>query len=131
MTENEDPIYIDRRKLDADGEVKEPVFTLAAPELSYEAPLPMAEYLLIKQNASETTYDGTSFVIPDAHRKDADWGVVIACGPDVVQTTVRPGDLVKFRTYNAETLKFNNEDFVLLNVHDLQLRQAGTYVLNA
>jgi co-chaperonin GroES (HSP10) len=127
----EEPIYVDRRKLDADGEVKEPVFSLAAPELSYESPLPMAEYLLIKQNASETTYAGTSFLIPASARKDADWGVVIACGPDVPSTVVKPGDLVKFRVYNAETLRIGGEDFILLNVHDLQLRQAGTYVLNA
>lgn len=130
MTEK-DNVFIDRRSLEADGELKDPVFALAAPKLSYEAPIPMAEYLLIKQNARETTYAGTSFVIPDSARKDADWGVVIACGPDVALTAVKPGDLVKFRTYNAETLKVNGEDFVLLNVHDLQLRQAGTYVLNA
>lgn len=125
----DEPIYVDSRSLDADGEVKEPVFSLAAPELSYEAPMPMSNYLLIKQNASETTYAGTSFYIPDSARKDADWGVVIACGPDVVPTVVKPGDLVKFRTYNAEDLIFNGEKFVLLSAHDLQLRQAGTYVL--
>ena len=126
----DEPIYVDRRKLDAEGEVKEPVFTLTAPELSYEAPLPMSDYLLIKQNARETTYAGTLFLIPDSARKDADWGVVIKCGPDVAKGVVNPGDLVKFRSYNAETLRVNNEDFILLNVHDLQLRQAGTYVLN-
>ena len=126
----DEPIYVDRRKLDAEGEVKEPVFTLTAPELSYEAPLPMSDYLLIKQNARETTYAGTLFLIPDSARKDADWGVVIKVGPDVSKGVVNPGDLVKFRSYNAETLRVNNEDFILLNVHDLQLRQAGTYVLN-
>lgn len=125
----DEPIYVDSRSLDADGQLTEPVFSLATPELSYEAPLPMSDYLLIKQNARETTYAGTLFFIPDSARKDADWGVVIECGPDVAPTVVKPGDLVKFRTYNAETLKVNGEDFVLLNVHDLQLRQAGTYVL--
>jgi co-chaperonin GroES (HSP10) len=125
----DEPIYVDSRSLDADGQLTEPVFTLTAPELSYESPVPMAEYLLIKQNARETTYAGTLFLIPDSARKDADWGVVIECGPDVAPTVVKPGDLVKFRTYNAENLKVNGEDFVLLSVHDLQLRQAGTYVL--
>jgi co-chaperonin GroES (HSP10) len=131
MTETTE--FIDRRKLDADGEVKNRIFELATPDLSYDAPVPMSNYVLIKQNAAETTYEGTRFFIPSSAQRAVDWGVVIAIGPDLQAATpqpVKPGDLVKFRVYSAEDIAFNGEKFFLLSVHDIKLKQSGTYVIS-
>ena len=127
----DEPIYVDSRSLDADGQLTEPEITIPAWAVEYDAPLPMSEYLLIRPNIQDDTYAGTRFIIPDVAKKDPEWGVVEKCGPDVPESVVKPKDLVKFRHYNVETILINREEFVLVNVHDLQLRQEGHHVLNA
>ena len=91
-------------------EVAEPVEELVEPEpepdpeFGYVAE-PLHSYVFIKPLPPE--HQGR-LIIPKAYQSNSDQGFVHACGPDV--ECIRPGDLVLFDKYAAES-----ERFVLLD----------------
>lgn len=102
----------------------------------YEDPKPMTNHVLVKQNAKETTYAGTRFLIPDSAQQSPNEGVVVAIGPDLELKDVPretwpiiPGDLVTFGRFNAEPVTIGGEEFALVCFHDIKLRQKVTYAV--
>ena len=131
----------DKRKFDAEGNMvaiaEEPVGAEKLGQLLseiprvYEDPSPMTNHILVKQNAKETTYAGTRFVIPDMAQQSPNEGIVVAIGPDINPEYVKPGDLVTFGRFNAEPVAIGGEEFMLVCFHDIKLRQKVVYAINA
>ena len=138
----------DKRKFTADGE---PVATPEGDELApqsvavtdaevakflveapkvYDDPKPLNDRVLIKQQAAETVYAGTTFVIPDVAQKNPNAGIVIAIGPEVdAEKDCAPNDLVIFNRYSAEEITLDGEQFVHVSKHDIHLRQRVSYAV--
>lgn len=112
-----------------DAEVSK--FLAEAPKV-YDDPKPLNDRVLIKQQAAETTYAGTTFIIPDVAQKNPNAGIVIAIGPDVdAEKDCAPNDLVIFNRYSAEEITLDGEQFVHVNKHDIHLRQRVSYATHA
>lgn len=112
-----------------DEEVKQ--FLTEAPKV-YDDPKPLNDRVLIKQNQAETTYAGTTFIIPDVAQKNPNAGVVIAIGPEVdAEKDCAPNDLVIFNVYSAEAVELDGEKFVHVSKHDIHLRQRVSYAIQA
>ena len=113
----------------------EPAFTtLAEVDRVYSEPLPIKDYLLVRQNAKETTYHGTRFVIPESAQEHPNKGVVVAVGPELagsetVAAPVKPGDVVTFGRYNAEPIDIDGETYQLVRFHDVKLVESVTYAI--
>ena len=154
---------IDRRTRDGEKPVEESpeVIDLETPELSckdseepkeepkkivlaeldrnYDDPQPIFNYLLVRQNAAETTWNGTHFIIPDSIRQSPNEGVVVAIAEFYIVDgkefpmidKVAPGDIVKFSKYNAEPLKCDDEDFVLVSIFDVKFRRKVSYGISS
>ena len=112
---------------------------LIAVDHVYSEPTPIRDYILVRQNAAETTYAGTRFVIPDSARQNPNKGVVVAVGPELapgkdtggqeVPGPVKPGDMVTFGRFNAEPIDMDGEEFQLVRFHDVKLVESVTYAL--
>jgi co-chaperonin GroES (HSP10) len=110
-----------------DAEVSK--FLQEAPRI-YEDPIPLNDRVLIKQKDAETTYAGTTFIIPDVAQKNPNAGVVIAIGPEVdAIKDCGPGDLVIFNVYSAEEVVLESQRFVHCSKHDIHMRQRVTYAV--
>ena len=106
------------------------MFLAEAPKV-YDDPKPLNDRVLIKQHAAETTYAGTTFIIPDVAQKNPNAGVVIAIGPEVdADKDCAPNDLVIFNRYSAEEVTLDGEQFVHVNKHDIHLRQRVSYAVS-
>ena len=111
-----------------DAEVSK--FLAEAPKV-YDDPKPLNDRVLIKQHAVETTYAGTTFIIPDVAQKNPNAGIVIAIGPEVdAEKDCAPNDLVIFNRYSAEEVTLDGEQFVHVNKHDIHLRQRVSYAVS-
>ena len=112
-----------------DEEVKQII--TQAPKV-YDHPRPLNDRVLIKQHQAETTYAGTTFIIPDVAQKNPNAGVVIAIGPEVdAEKDCAPNDLVIFNVYSAEAVELDGEKFVHVSKHDIHLRQRVSYAVQA
>ena len=132
----------DKRKFTAEGERTEVEpetvavtdaevykFLQESPKI-YDDPKPLNDRVLIKQQAAETTYAGTTFIIPDVAQKNPNAGIVIAIGPEVdAEKDCAPNDLVIFNRYSAEEITLDGEQFVHVSKHDIHLRQRVTYAV--
>ncbi len=125
--------------LDNRKKVIEEGITLAEVDRVYSDPEPIKNYVLVRQNAKETTYHGTRFVIPESAQQNPNKGVVVAVGPDLapkmvedkqVPGLVKPGDVVTFGRFNAEAIEVDNEPFMLVCWHDVKLIQRVAYAIN-
>jgi co-chaperonin GroES (HSP10) len=104
-------------------------FLAEAPKV-YDDPRPLNDRVLIKQHVAETTFSGTTFVIPEVAQKHPNAGVVIAIGPEVdAEKDCAPNDLVIFNVYSAEEVTLDGERFVHVSKHDIHLRQRVTYAV--
>jgi co-chaperonin GroES (HSP10) len=109
--------------------------TLAEVDRVYSEPTPIKDYLLVRQNAKETVYHGTRFLIPESAQEHPNKGVVVATGPDLWRTEppaapVKPGDVVTFGRYNAEEIEIDGEIYQLVRFHDIKLVESVTYAIN-
>jgi len=112
-----------------DAEVKQ--FLSEAPKV-YDDPRPLNDRVLIKQHQAETTYAGTTFIIPDIAQKNPNAGVVVAIGPNVdPEKDCAPNDLVIFNVYSAESVELDGEKFVHVSKCDIHLRQRVSYAVAA
>jgi co-chaperonin GroES (HSP10) len=110
-----------------DAEVSK--FLAAAPKV-YDDPRPLNDRVLIKQHVAETTFAGTTFVIPEVAQKHPNAGIVIAIGPEVdAEKDCAPNDLVIFNVYSAEEVTLDGERFVHVSKHDIHLRQRVSYAI--
>lgn len=96
---------------------------------SYSNPTPLGENVLVKQNAAATTYRGTKFIIPDVVQQAPNMGIVVAVGPKIEADVMKPGDLVTFGRYNAEPIDVDGEQYQLVSIHDVKLRQEVTFAV--
>lgn len=127
----------DKRQFNADGErvaVAEPTVQDITKLLQdvprvYEDAAPMTNHVLVKQNATETTYAGTRFVIPDSAQQSPNEGIVVAVGPDINPEYLATGDLVTFGRFNAEPISISGEEFMLVCFHDIKLRSKVSYAV--
>lgn len=118
---------VDRR-----GQVEEPAAATIAALItdlprSYSNPTPLGENVLVKQNAAATTYRGTKFIIPDVVQQAPNMGIVVAVGPKIEADVMKPGDLITFGRYNAEPIDVDGEQYQLVSIHDVKLRQEVTF----
>ena len=109
--------------------------SLAEVDRIYSEPLPILNYLLVRQNAKETTYHGTRFVIPESAQEHPNKGVVVAVGPELAATEtapgpVKPGDVVTFGRFNAEPIDIDGETYQLVRFTDIKLVESVTYAIN-
>ena len=128
---------VDRRHT-ADPEPVDLV-TLAEVDRVYSEPLPILNYLLVRQNAKETTYHGTRFAIPESAQQHPNKGVVVAIGPELkpfsdngdrLPGPVKPGDVVTFGRFNAEPIDIDGETYQLVRFNDIKLVESVTYAIN-
>lgn len=96
---------------------------------NYADPRPRAEYLLIKANAKQTVYRGTTFVIPEVAQESPNMGVVVGVGRKVDPEEVKVGDLVTFSRYNVEDIEVDSEIYKLCSVHDIKLIQEVSFAV--
>ena len=120
--------------MDALDAKAENLISLAEVDRVYSEPLPIKDYLLVRQNAKETTYHGTRFVIPESAQEHPNKGVVVAVGPELhgsetVAAPVKPGDVVTFGRYNAEPIDIDGETYQLVRFHDVKLVESVTYAI--
>lgn len=134
---------VDNRKFTSDGELKEEaVDTIIRPSViqanrSYDDPKPRFDYILVARKETETTYNGTTFYIPESARQKPNVGVVIAVsdfyivGDTKFPTTdiVNPGDIVTFGHFQAEDIVRDGKEFSLVSVFDIKLVEKVCFVV--
>ena len=105
----------------------------------YDDPRPRFDHVLISRNETETTWHGTSFIIPETVKKAPNVGVVIAISDFYIvdgktfptSDVVNPGDIVTFSNYNAEDLKRDGKEFAMVSVFDLKLIEKRRFAVEA
>ena len=85
---------------------------------------PLEESVLIQIKEAEST-TASGLVIPDSAKEKPQEGVVIAAGPgrfdgdDRVPMDIKVGDTVVFSKYGGTELKYDGEEYLLLNSRDV------------
>ena len=85
---------------------------------------PLADRVLIQIKEAEST-TASGLVIPDSAKEKPQEGVVIAAGPgrfdgdDRVPMDIKVGDTVVFSKYGGTELKYDGEEYLLLNSRDV------------
>ena len=85
---------------------------------------PLEDRVLIQIKEAEST-TASGLVIPDSAKEKPQEGVVIAAGPgrfdgdDRVPTDIKVGDTVVFSKYGGTELKYDGEEYLLLNSRDV------------
>ena len=86
---------------------------------------PLEDRIVIRQvEAEQTTASG--LVIPDTAKEKPQEGEVIAVGPgrvddngNRVPVDVKVGDVVIYSRYGGTEVKYNGDDYLLLNARDI------------
>lgn len=84
----------------------------------------MEDRVLVQISEAETT-TASGLVIPDSAKEKPQEGVVVAAGPgrfsegERVPMDVKEGDTVVFSKYGGTELKYNGEEYLLLNARDI------------
>ena len=85
---------------------------------------PLEDRVLIQIKEAEST-TASGLVIPDSAKEKPQEGVVIAAGPgrfdgdDRVPMDIKVGDTVVFSKYGGTELKYDGEEYLLLNSRDV------------
>ena len=85
---------------------------------------PLEDRVLIQIKEAEST-TASGLVIPDSAKEKPQEGVVIAAGPgrvdgdDRVPKDIKVGDTVVFSKYGGTELKYDGEEYLLLNSRDV------------
>ena len=85
---------------------------------------PLEDRVLIQIKEAEST-TASGLVIPDSAKEKRQEGVVIAAGPgrfdgdDRVPMDIKVGDTVVFSKYGGTELKYDGEEYLLLNSRDV------------
>ena len=85
---------------------------------------PLEDRVLIQIKEAEST-TASGLVIPDSVKEKPQEGVVIAAGPgrfdgdDRVPMDIKVGDTVVFSKYGGTELKYDGEEYLLLNSRDV------------
>ena len=85
---------------------------------------PLEDRVLIQIKEAEST-TASGLVIPDSDKDKPQEGVVIAAGPgrfdgdDRVPMDIKVGDTVVFSKYGGTELKYDGEEYLLLNSRDV------------
>ena len=86
---------------------------------------PMSDRVVVKRQKAEDMSKG-GIIIPDAAKKKASRGEVLAVGPGKlldngqrVALDVKPGDLVVFGDYSGTEVKLHGEELVLVREDDI------------
>ena len=85
---------------------------------------PLEDRVLIQIKEAEST-TASGLVIPDSAKEKPQEGVVIAAGPgrfdgdDRVPMDIKVGDTVVFPKYGGTELKYDGEEYLLLNSRDV------------
>ena len=85
---------------------------------------PLEDRVLIQIKEAEST-TASGLVIPDSAKEKPQEGVVIAAGPgrfdgdDRVPMDSKVGDTVVFSKYGGTELKYDGEEYLLLNSRDV------------
>lgn len=86
---------------------------------------PLEDRVLVQPVEAETT-TASGLVIPDSAKEKPQEGKVIAAGPGRVDDKgtrvpmdVKEGDVVIFSKYGGTEVRYNGEDYLLLNARDI------------
>ncbi len=81
---------------------------------------PLADRVIIQQNAAETT-TASGIIIPDTAQEKPQKGKVIAVGKGTKDNpvTVNEGDNVLYGKYAGTELKFEGEDYLIMRESDI------------
>nr|WP_076388986.1 co-chaperone GroES [Vaginimicrobium propionicum] len=86
---------------------------------------PLEDRVLVQPLEAETT-TASGLVIPDSAKEKPQEGKVIAAGPGRVDDKgtrvpmdVKEGDVVIFSKYGGTEVRYNGEDYLLLNARDI------------
>ena len=85
---------------------------------------PLEDRVLIQIKEAEST-TASGLVIPDSAKEKPQEGAVIAAGPgrfdgdDRVPMDIKVGDTVVFSKYGGTELKYDGEEYLLLNSRDV------------
>ena len=118
---------------------QEPQIVLADLDRVYDDPTPIFNYVLVRQDAAETTWNGTRFLIPENVRKSPNEGVVVATAKWYIvdgkqfpmADVINPGDIVKFSRYNGEEVAVDEETFVLVSIFDVKFARKVHYGIDS
>ena len=126
---------IDNRRISVEGETKPSESTIAraiaeAPRV-YGKPLPILDRILVLRTKADTTFEGTTIIVPDIAKQDPNKGVVVAVSPVLkehgvplggvwVPCQVKEGDVVTFSQFTDEQFKMGGDIFVLIRIHDVK-----------
>nr|WP_246858139.1 co-chaperone GroES [Corynebacterium sp. sy017] len=85
---------------------------------------PLEDRVLVQISEAETT-TASGLVIPDSAKEKPQEGVVVAAGPgrfdgdDRVPMDIKVGDTVVFSKYGGTELKYDGQEYLLLNARDV------------
>ena len=86
---------------------------------------PLEDRVLVQIVEAETT-TASGLVIPDSAKEKPQEATVVAVGPgrtndkgEVTPVGVNEGDTVVFSKYGGTEVKYNGEDYLLLNARDI------------
>lgn len=81
---------------------------------------PLAERVLVKQDASETKTK-SGIIIPDAAQEKTQTGVVVATGPgtEEVKVSVKVGQRIMYDKYSGTQIKIDGVEHLILKMTDI------------
>jgi co-chaperonin GroES (HSP10) len=137
MSNTESSVYVDKRKVTEEGEAKPEVklseikILTASDFADYESPKPIFDRILVKLNPEESdlAFGSSHIFIPDSAKRSSNKGVVVSVAdsyivngiPQPMNNLVGVGDIVTIGEHNREEIKFDNQIFYLVRIHDVKL----------
>ena len=83
---------------------------------------PLHNQVIIRRNQSEEKIAGGLLFAPQSFMEKSFEGEVLAVGPGkysnagvLVEMTVKPGDVVLFTKFSNQEIKFDEEDYLVMN----------------
>jgi chaperonin GroES len=82
--------------------------------------IPLADRVIVKQDAAETT-TASGIIIPDTAQEKPQKGIVVAVGKGTKEEpiTVSVGDSILYGKYAGTELKYNGTDYLIMKESDI------------
>ena len=80
---------------------------------------PLRNYIIVSREAAETT-SALGIIIPEAAQKTSDHGVIVACGPGILERgervplDVEVGDRVMFAQFTGKEVEVDGESMLMM-----------------
>jgi chaperonin GroES len=87
---------------------------------------PIHDRIVVRRDAPETEWEGSSIAIPESHQRPKRQGEVLAVGPGhisskgtLMPTGLKPGDRVYFGSYAGVEIEVDGEKYQIMRANDV------------